>query len=141
MQNGREKTTDSDCMKTQDCSSKDYPEQIIYGQCPSKSNCYKVITINGHGSLGKTTALKRYEQEFFMQCSLRGANIDKRFSLEISVYYSSDRPDLDNAFKCTLDCLQACRAIKNDRLCAEIHARKLIDKENPRIEFKIKELI
>lgn len=76
-----------------------------------------------------------------MQCSLRNANIDKRFKLTIDVYFSSDRPDLDNALKVTLDCLQAAKAIKNDRLCAEIHARKMIDKEQPRIEFLIEEQI
>lgn len=72
-----------------------------------------------------------------MQCSLRNTNIDKRFMLDMDVYFASDRPDLDNALKVVEDCLQQCKAIKNDRLCAEIHARKFIDKENPRIEFKI----
>lgn len=76
-----------------------------------------------------------------MQCSLRNANIDKRFKLTIDVYFSSDRPDLDNSAKVVLDCLQSCKAIKNDRLCAEIHARKFVDKENPRVEFVIEEQI
>lgn len=116
-------------------------KQIIYGQPPSKSNCYRVITIRGHSSLGKTTALKKYEESFFMQCSLRKTMISKRFKLILDVYFKSDQPDLDNAFKVVLDCLQTCKAIKNDRLCAEIHARKLIDKEKPRIEFEIEELI
>ena len=115
--------------------------QIIHGQPPSKSNCYRVITIRGHGSLGKTTALKAYEESFFMQCSLRRLMISKRFKITADVYFKSDQPDLDNAFKVILDCLQSCKAIKNDRLCAEIHARKLIDKENPRVEFEITELI
>lgn len=115
--------------------------QIIYGNPPSKSNCYKVITIRGHGSLGKTPLLKKYEESFFMQCSLRNANISTRFRLDVMVFYSSDRPDLDNALKIILDCLQRCGAIKNDRLCAEIHAHKLIDKNNPRIEFTITELL
>ena len=116
-----------------------YPRQTIYGQAPSKSNSYRIIALRGHGSLAKTDATKKYEENFFMQCSLRNANISKRFKLTIDVYFSSDRPDLDNALKVTLDCLQTAKAIKNDRLCAEIHARKLIDKVNPRIEFEIEE--
>ena len=76
-----------------------------------------------------------------MQCGLRNTNIDRRFKLTVDVYFSSDRPDLDNALKVVEDCLQSCKAIKNDRLCAEIHARKLIDKENPRIEFVIETLM
>lgn len=116
-----------------------YPKQIIYGQCPSKSNGYRIITIHGHGSLAKTPATKKYEEDFFMQCGLRNAGISKRFKLTIDVYFSSDRPDLDNSCKVVLDCLQAAKAIVNDRLCSEIHARKLIDKENPRIEFVLEE--
>lgn len=116
-----------------------HPKQIIYGLAPSKSNGYRVITLHGHGSLCKTKQTKEYEESFFMQCGLRNIEIDKRFKLDIDVYFSSDRPDLDNALKVTLDCLQSCKAIKNDRLCSEIHARKLIDKENPRIEFTIEE--
>lgn len=116
-------------------------KNTILGQPPSKSNCYRVITIKGHGSLGKTPALKKYEESFFMQCSLRGADINTRFELVVDVYYASDRPDLDNALKVILDCLQKCKAIRNDRLCAKIVAQKLIDKINPRIEFELKPLL
>lgn len=119
----------------------EYPRQTIYGLPPSKSNSYRIITIHGHGSLAKTQVTKKYEESFFMQCGLRNANIDKRFKLTIDVYFSSDRPDLDNSCKVVLDMLQSCKVIKNDRLCSEIHARKLIDKENPRIEFEIVEQI
>lgn len=120
-----------------DC--KGYTRQIIIGQPPSKSNTYKIVTIRGHGSLSKTPAMKSYEESFFLQCSLRGLCISRRFRLDIDVYYASDRPDLDNSLKVVLDCLQSCGAIKNDRLCSEIHARKLVDKTNPRIEFTITE--
>jgi Holliday junction resolvase RusA-like endonuclease len=40
-----------------------------------------------------------------------------------------------------LDCLQQCKAIKNDRYCVEIHGRKLINKADPRIEFTIEEIL
>ena len=113
----------------------------IHGQIPSKSNCYRIVTIRGHGSLAKSPALKRYEESFMMQCPLRNMRMDCRFRLTVDVYNQSDRADLDNSFKVLLDCLQSCKAIKNDRLCAEIHARKFIDKENPRITIKIEKLI
>lgn len=112
--------------------------QRIYGQVPSKSNCYKIITINGHGSLAKTPALKSYEKSFALQCSkYRGRMIKGLFELNIQVYNSSQRPDLDNAFKVVLDCLQACKAIQNDRNCIKIVAEKFVDKKEPRIEFEI----
>ena len=114
---------------------------IIRGKIPSKANSYKVITINGHGSLGKTAAVKEYERNFYLQCPIRGAMIDRYFRLKVDVYYVNMRPDLDNCFKVLLDCLQACNAIKNDRFCVEIHGRKLIDKTDPRVEFTLEEVM
>ena len=116
-----------------------YPKQIILGQPPSKSNSYRVVIVHGHGSLSKTQTIRKYEESFFMQCDLRGAKINNRFKLTVDVYFGSDRPDLDNSCKVILDCLQGCKVIRNDRLCAEIHARKFIDKLNPRIEFTLEE--
>ena len=113
----------------------------IYGQVPSKSNGYKIITISGHSSLAKTKSLKDYERKFYLQCPLRGEEIAEPFAIDMDVYYNSNRPDLDNAFKIVLDCLQLCKAIKNDRYCFEIHARKLVDKVNPRLELSITKLI
>lgn len=118
-----------------------HERQTILGQPPSKSNQYRIITMRGHGSLAKTQGMKQYEESFFLQCGLRGRGIAKRFALRVDVYFRSDLPDLDNSLKVVLDCLQACGAIKNDRLCAEITARKLVDKQNPRVEFEIEELL
>lgn len=117
-----------------------YDKQIIRGKIPSKSNCYKIVALYGHGSLAKQNVLKKYEQTFYAQCGLRGKNIKGFFKLTVDVYHENLRPDLDNAFKILLDCLQGCKAIKNDRQCMEINARKLIDKLNPRIEFIIEEV-
>lgn len=114
---------------------------IIRGKIPSKPNSYKVITFNGHGSIAKTDAVKRYERDFYLQCPLRGRMISKYFRLDVDVYYENMRPDLDNCFKVLLDCLQSCKAIKNDRFCVEIHGRKLRDKDNPRVEFTLEELL
>lgn len=115
--------------------------QTIRGVCPSKANCYRVITIHGHGSLGKTTALKNYEDSFYMQCGeYRNKMISRYFEYHCRVFYPSMRSDIDNSLKIQLDCLQKCKAIKNDNLCVKVVAEKFIDKENPRVEFKIVEI-
>ena len=115
--------------------------QTIKGNTPSKSNCYKIVNFNGHASLAKTPALKKYEESFVWQCDkYRNKNIDSTFEFYIDVYYPSKRSDLDNSLKVILDSLQRIKAIKNDNNCAKIVAQKFIDKENPRIEFYIKEL-
>lgn len=116
----------------------DYGWQIIQGSCPSKSNCYKIISIGGHASLAKTKALKDYENAFFMQCGkYRNLQIDGYFEYHCKVYYPSMRSDLDNSLKVQLDCLQKTKTILNDNKCVKIVADKFIDKENPRVEFKI----
>ena len=115
-------------------------EAVIYGNAPSKANQYKIITLGGHGSLAKTSALKEYEKKFYLQCSYRNKNIQGFFELYVDVYFHSNQPDLDNSLKCLLDCLQTCKAIKNDRNCVKIVANKFIDKNNPRIEFTIVEV-
>jgi len=122
-------------------------KQIIYGNTPSKSNCYKIITIKGkngktHSSLAKTPALKKYENSFFMQLSgdLRNKLITGYFEIHIDVYYPSGRADLDNSLKIVLDCLQKAQAIKNDNKCCKIVAQRFIDKKEPRIEFFLKEI-
>lgn len=115
--------------------------QTILGQIPSKSNCYRIVTIRSHGSLAKTESLRKYEKSFYLQCNhYRGKMIKGLFQLKAHVYNSSQRPDLDNAFKILLDCLQQCKAIANDRNCVRIEAEKFVDKERPRVEFEILEV-
>lgn len=159
---------------------------IIYGNTPSKSNCYRIVIIPGkkgdnpfeftpeqlqridelykdarwkdlrdelnkfddgskrsHPTLAKSSELKAYEKAFAAQLKLfqlagtYNQMIDGDFLFEMDVYYPSKRSDLDNSLKIVLDCLQECEAIKNDNGCVDIHVRKRIDKDYPRIEFKI----
>lgn len=113
----------------------------IPGQVPSKSNSYKIVTKRGkdglHGSMAKTDKLTMYENSFYLQCPLRNKPIKGFFELHLKVFNASKRPDLDNALKIILDCLQYCKAIENDRQCVKIVAEKFVDKTNPRIEFEI----
>lgn len=111
-------------------------KQVIFGNVPSKSNCYKIVTIAGHSSLCKSDPLKKYENNFYIQCNIyRGKMISGYFEIEIDVFYPSQRSDLDNCLKIVLDCLQKVKAIENDNKCVKITARKFLDKVNPRIEF------
>jgi Holliday junction resolvase RusA-like endonuclease len=115
-------------------------KQVVYGVCPSKSNSYKIISINGIYSLGKTSALKKYEKDFYIQCKCRDIDIEDYFEFYIDVYYPNQRSDLDNSLKVVLDCLQKVKAIRNDNKCVKIVARKFLDKEKPRVEFILKKV-
>lgn len=112
----------------------------ILGQVPSKSNGYKI----GNNRLYKSKELKEYEHFFLLKMleyrHLFIEPIKYKFSIKILVYFQSNRSDLDNAAKIILDCLQSCRVIENDRLCHELKMKKFVDKENPRIEFEIREI-
>lgn len=112
--------------------------QTILGQVPSKANTYRIMYHGKTPTLGKTDAMRAYERSFFAQCNLyRNRNISTYFELELKVFYKTLSPDLDNSLKVILDCLQQCRAIKNDRYCMKITAEKFVDKTNPRIEFSL----
>jgi Holliday junction resolvase RusA-like endonuclease len=113
-------------------------KETIYGNVPSKSNCYKI----GYKGLYKTAALKAYENSFYIQLSgnLRNKDITGYFEIVIDVYYPSGRADLDNSLKCVLDCLQKAKAIRNDNKCVKIIAQRFIDKKEPRIEFELIEI-
>lgn len=116
-------------------------EQVIYGHVPSKSNQYEIIKINGRSSMKKSNSMHKFEESFYLQCGrYRNLNISSFFELYVDVYFQSNQPDLDNSLKGLLDCLQACKAIKNDRYCVKIVANKFVDKNNPRIEFTITEV-
>ena len=70
-------------------------EQVIYGSVPSKSNCYKIITLGGHGSLAKTQAMKEFEKKFYLQCgAYRNKNIQGFFELYADVYFQSNVPQM-----------------------------------------------
>jgi Holliday junction resolvase RusA-like endonuclease len=58
----------------------------------------------------------------------------------MDAYFSSNRKDLDGAFKLVLDMLQSSNTIKNDRNCVKIVANKFIDHIRPRLEFTIVEV-
>jgi Holliday junction resolvase RusA-like endonuclease len=111
----------------------------IYGQVPSKSNGYRVTCIAGRGQLYKTKELKMYEKNFGLQYK-RHPKILGNFELIVSVYFRSNKSDLDGMFKVVLDCLQGVDAIDNDRYCMRIVASKYVDKENPRVEITLNPL-
>ena len=116
----------------------DYGWQTILGNCPSTSNCYRIIKVAEHPKLCKTDALMKYERNFYMQCgNYRNLNFDGFFEFHCRVFYPSMKSDLDNSLKVQLDCLQMTKTIKNDNKCVKIVAEKFIDKVNPRVEFKI----
>ena len=115
--------------------------QTIIGHIPSKANNYKIGYVAGHAKLVKSRSVSDYERSFYMQVgAYRNLEIGGLFELYVRVFFPTMSNDLDNSLKCLLDCLQYTKTIKNDNKCVKIVAEKFIDKENPRVEFKIIEV-
>ncbi|CAL1518154.1 RusA family crossover junction endodeoxyribonuclease [Chitinophaga sp. MM2321] len=113
-------------------------KQVIYGTVPSKSNCYIIVKIKGVSSLAKSPALRKYENDFYIQCNqYRGKMIEGYFEFHMDVFYPNQRADLDNSLKVVLDCLQRVKAFKNDNKAVGLHIRKFKTEGDPRIEFEI----
>ena len=108
--------------------------EVIYGLVPSKSNCYRFAG----KFMYKTKALKDYEESFLEQCVFyKDKNIEGNLRIEVIVYYPNRKSDIDNSLKVLLDMMQKVKAFDNDNKVAEIEIFKRLDKENPRVEFKI----
>ena len=105
----------------------------IKGQVPSKSNGYRIA----NNRLFKSKELKQYEESFAWQSAKVLQEFDEKFGVTMTIYFQSNRSDLDNAAKVILDCLQSNGIIKNDRDCWQLQMTKEIDKFNPRVELFI----
>jgi len=116
--------------------------QTVIGHIPSKANNYKIVWVAGHAKLGKADSVEKYENSFYLQVGppYRNMMISGLFELHVRVYFPTLSNDLDNSLKTLLDCLQYTKTIKNDNKCVKIVAEKVIDKLNPRVEFKLVEV-
>lgn len=116
---------------------------IINGQCPSKSNQYRIAVIGGKKSKARATMykskeMKEWEASFQEQLiQYENPRILGEFQLGINVFFDSRKSDLDNSFKGVLDCLQKAHWITNDNQCMKITAKKFVS-ANARIEFQLR---
>ena len=116
--------------------------ETIYGQVISKANNYMPVADTTFGRrIIKTQRLRDYEKSFSEQCVIyKGRNINRPFIFHATIYESTNTYDVDNGVKTILDCLQYVGAISEDNLCHEMHVRKVVDPQNPRVTFAIQEL-
>ena len=91
---------------------------------------------------GRRFATKEYK-EWTEQCLWelkkykRQVNKPYRISL---IFYQNARQDIDAAIKMTLDVLVKAGLIEDDRYIMELNVRKIVSKENKRIEIEIEEI-
>jgi Holliday junction resolvase RusA-like endonuclease len=115
--------------------------QTIFGEPASKANSRKIATI-GRGRFAKTRIIKSekalgYAEDFLMQCRSARPPLRGRLRFTATIYYRTERPDLDESL--LLDLLQG-RVYENDRQVRERHVFHAIDKANPRAEILVEEV-
>lgn len=117
------------------------------GELASKSNSRQIVKIGNMTRLIKSKDARHYMQNF-KQLFYRQDRIPFEGSVRMLAvcYYRNRVRDLDVAL--LQDCLQegdlkklGAGIIKNDRQVVEIHAIRMIDKDNPRVVFTLEEIM
>lgn len=107
---------------------------------PPSVNSYWRSTVNRRSGLAKVLISQegrrfktRCQMLAQMQCS---EPINVKVAVTATVYFGDRRRDLDNVMKPLFDALEGV-VYRNDRQIHEIHFRKALDRQNPRIEMEI----
>jgi len=120
----------------------------IHGECASKSNSRKLVTIANRPAFIKSSKALAFERDALIQIPASAKQmIEGDVSLKATIYYATRRPDLDESL--LMDILQAKYkqghlirkgVYKNDRQIKEKHIYWGLDKVNPRVEVEITSL-
>lgn len=115
--------------------------ETVWGNPVGKANNYQAVP-DGQGGrrIIKNEKIRAYERTFAEQCKInRGKQISRPFKFYANIYVSTWATDADNIVKTVLDCLQYAGAFSNDSLATELHVRKVVDPQRPRVEYAIVE--
>lgn len=124
---------------------------VILGQPVSKSNRSQIVKLGTRYSIGKSVEAKEYIRDTLRQIPPTARQrLDGPLRVTITLFYETDRPDLDESQ--LLDCLQdqwkrpktggervliQAGVYRNDRQVREKHIYHRIDPRNPRAEVLI----
>ena len=108
---------------------------IIQGEPASKANSRRSVLIGGKPRFIKSKKALDSERVFRQQIELINCTCcEEDVGVEITIYYASRRPDLDESL--ILDLLQGF-TYKNDRQVKEKRIKWGLDKQNPRSEIRV----
>jgi len=109
----------------------------IQGEPASKSNSRRLVTIKGRPAFIKSKKALNYAKDFAMQCPVLNPMMEGYLEVEMTVYYATRRPDLDESV--ILDCMQD-KIYKNDRQVKSKIVRWGLSRSNPRTEIEVRPL-
>ena len=105
------------------------------GQLCSKSNSRRIVKFGNRLASIKSAESLDFVERFVALVPKPKEPYAGDMTMHVWAYYKDRRRDLDVAL--LQDSLQKARVIQNDRSIVEIHAYRLLDKENPRVVFKL----
>lgn len=110
----------------------------IFGEPCSKANSRRIVSIKGRPRSIKSAKALAYVKAFGEQCPVMEDMFEGDVEVDITIYYASRRPDLDESI--ILDELQG-RAYRNDRqVKKKIITWGGVDKEEPRAIIHVRNL-
>lgn len=107
----------------------------IHGEPASKANSRELVTIGGRPRFIKSKKARDYARDALKQIRRPADPIVGEVTAEISVWYATQRPDLDESI--ILDVLQEAGVYVNDRQVRERHVYHYIDKARPRATIRL----
>ena len=107
---------------------------IIYGEPASKANSRKIVMFGKRPAIIKSQKARDYVKNFEKQCPKLDTLVTDDLVVEITIFYGSRRPDLDESV--ILDCMQGF-IYKNDRQVKKKIINLGLDRDNPRSEIKV----
>jgi Holliday junction resolvase RusA-like endonuclease len=107
---------------------------VVLGEPASKANSRRLVRFGNRPAFIKSQKARDYVDAFKLQCPKLSELIQEDVTVNITIYYSSRRPDLDESV--ILDAMQDLIYV-NDRQVKEKHIYWGLDKENPRAEIEV----
>jgi len=109
----------------------------VFGEPASKSNSRRLVTIKNRPAFIKSKKALDYAKNFAKQCPTLNPLMEGYLEVEMTVYYATRRPDLDESV--ILDCMQN-KIYKNDRQVKSKIIRWSLSRSNPRSEITVRPL-
>jgi len=115
-------------------------EFLVEGNLPRKSNGRRIKSFSGRMASIKSEKALAYEQSFYCQIARQrpAEPMTGELRLTAVIYYQSNRSDLSDEL--LADLCEKSGIIINDRQFKVKHLYHHVDKDRPRVEFKIDQL-
>ena len=111
---------------------------VVTGEPASKANSRQIVMFGKRPAVIKSKKARDYVKSFDTQCAPLAQLMEGDRAVHITIYYASRRPDLDESV--VLDCLQG-KIYANDRQVKEKHIYHALDRDKPRCDIHVWQLI